>query len=522
MNETGARQEDRADAVRRAMHFTFWQYREHAWGKDEILPVSGGSWNSRNGFGATIVDGATTLAVMGLWEELKLSVDFIVKELDFEKPEGLVDPFETTIRYLGGLVSLVQMVDARLIPATVISFEKRQKILDQAERLGQKLLPAYDTATGLPFPRVDFARGVGQGDPPEVYESNPEKPRYENPAIGLARAGSNILENCVLSELTDEWGYCGKATLAWIPLVYSKWLVDAPGLIDAPIDITTGEPVARQKHWDAGHDSYYEYLIKAALLRPHSPNSKMYSKKWLQAADALRHNLSSRASPSADHAVSHLYMGKLDGPWFINEQSHLACFAPGNLLLGGRHYNRKDLIILGQALLEGCRHSYTATPTGIGPETWSWIPASPYRNGSFSPSSERQALELNDHGFWTADPSYKLRPEYVESLFYAFRITGEARYREWAWEAFLAIERHCKTKYGYAGLKDVMVVSKHPDEREDGVDPNWSKSETESFWVAETLKYLYLIFDDVSTGSLDDWVYSTEGHLFKRPQSRLG
>ena len=67
-----------------------------------------------------------------------------------------------------------------------------------------------------------------------------------------------------------------------------------------------------------------------------------------------------------------------------------------------------------------------------------------------------------------------------------------------------------------------MVVSKHPDEREDGVDPNWSKSETESFWVAETLKYLYLIFDDVSTGSLDDWVYSTEGHLFKRPQSRLG
>jgi mannosyl-oligosaccharide alpha-1,2-mannosidase len=512
-NETGARDEERSDAVRRAMHYTFWKYKEHAWGNDEILPVSGGAWNSRNGWGASVVDGSSTLAIMGLWEELSLSVDFIVEELDFSKPIGLVDPFETTIRYLGGLVSLVELVDAKVIPHNVISWEKRKKILEKAALLGTKLLPAYDTSTGMPWPRVDFARGVGQGDPPEVYEENPDKPRYDNPAIGLARAGSSILENCVLSQLTDDWEYCSKATLAWMPLVYSKWLVDAPGLIDAPIDISTGEPVARQKHWDAGHDSYYEYLIKAALLRPHSPNSKAYSNKWLQAADALRHNLSSRAAPSAEYPGSHLYMGKLESPWFLNEQSHLACFAPGNLLLGGRHLNRKDLIKLGLALLDGCRHSYNATPTGIGPESWSWIPASPYRNGSFAPTSERQLAEHSEYGFWTSDPGYRLRPEYVESLFYAWRVTADEKYREWAWDAFQAMEKHCKTAFGYAGLKDVMVT-------ESG-EGNW-RDESESFWVAETLKYLYLIFDDVRVGSLDDWVYSTEGHLFKRPSSRLG
>jgi mannosyl-oligosaccharide alpha-1,2-mannosidase len=518
VNDTGKAQPERAEAVRKAAYFTFWQYRKHAWGNDEILPVTGEPWNSRNAWGATIVDGSTTLAVMGLWDELKECINFIVDDLDFSKTgdDGLVDPFETTIRYLGGLVSLVEMADAKLIPNTVMSFDNRQKILGKAELLAKKLLPAYDTPTGMPYPRVDFVRGAGKADPPDVYELHPEKPRYQNPSIGLARAGSNILENCVLSELTDEWEYCSKATLAWMPLVYSKWLVDAPGLLDAPVDIMTGEPVARQKHWDAGHDSYYEYLIKAVLLRPHSPNSKTYSKKWLQAADALRHNLSSRAEPSQNLAMSHLYMGKLEGQWFLNEQSHLACFAPGNLMLGGRHFNRKDLIVLGQALLEGCRHSYTMTPSRIGPESWSWKPAAPYRSGTFMPTTERQLQEQSEYGLWTVDPSYRLRPEYVESLFYAFRVTGEERYRDWAWEVFKAIEKHCKTDFGYAGLKDVTVDG-HVNAKQ-----NWLTSETESFWLAETLKYLWLIFEDVSTGSLDDWVYSTEGHLFKRPHSKHG
>jgi mannosyl-oligosaccharide alpha-1,2-mannosidase len=210
-------------------------------------------------------------------------------------------------------------------------------------------------------------------------------------------------------------------------------------------------------------------------------------------------------------------MGKINGPWYLNEQSHLACFVSGNLLLGGRHLNRKDLLVLGQALLEGCRHSYSATPTGVGPESWSWVPASPYRNGTFAPATERQIAEYNEYGFWTANPEYKLRPEYVESLFYAYRVTGERRYRDWAWEAFQAMEKHCKTEYGYAGLKDVMVLPKTKGAGgEKDRSANWVDA-SESFWAAETLKYLFLIFDDVSVGSLDDWVYSTEGHLFRRP-----
>lgn len=515
-NETGKADEEKRDAVKKAMHHTFWAYKKKAWGHDEILPVTGAFSDTRNGWGATIIDGSTTLAMMGMWEELALCVDFVIEEVDFKHPEGLVDPFETTIRYLGALVSLIEMSDAKIIPAAVISPVKRKQLLKKTEVLAKLLLPAYDSSTGMPFPRVDFAKKLGIPDPPEVYEKDPSKPRRAHPAIGPARAGSNILENCVLSKLTDNWEYCAKSTLAWMPLVFSRWFVEAPGLVDSPIDIMTGEPVGREKHWDAGHDSYYEYLLKAALLLPHSPNSKTYSKRWIQASEALRHNLSSRAVPSPDHPVSHLYMGKTNGPWFLNEQSHLACFAPGNLLLGGKHLNRKDLIVLGQALLEGCRHSYSATPTGIGPESWSWTPASPYRNGSFTPTSTRQRSEFADYGFWVSNSKYKLRPEYIESLFYAFRVTGELRYREWAWEAFEAMEKHCKTEFGYAGLKDVMVLPKTAGaggKKEYG----WLDVGIESFWHAETLKYFYLIFDDASAGNLDDWVYSTEGHLFRRP-----
>jgi mannosyl-oligosaccharide alpha-1,2-mannosidase len=569
-NGTGKAEEVRKERVRKAMQHTYWGYRKQAWGHDDILPVSGGSWDSRNGWGAFIVDTSTTLAMMGMWDELTLSVDFIIENIDFRNPEGLVDPFETTIRYLGALVSLVELVDAKVIPEKVIPTVKRKQLLRKTELLAHNLLPAYDSPTGMPWPRVDFAQHIGVPDPPSVYLENPDKTRYKRPAIGPARIGSNILENCVLSKLTDNWEYCAKATQSWTHLVWNKWIVDAPGLLDSPIDIFTSEPVGRQKQWDAGHDSYYEYLIKAALLLPHSPNAKTYSNRWINAAEALRHNLSSRAEPSSNHLVSHLYMGKINGPWFLNEQSHLACFAPGNLLLGGRHLHRDDLIVLGKALLEGCRNTYATTAASIGPESWSWSPASPYRNGTFTPTSARQKAEFKEHGLWVSDPKFRLRPEYVESLFYAWRVTGEKRYRDWAWEAFESVEKWCKTEFGFAGLRDVMHI--HPDHPilsgkiiEDNANPDAKSTkdnkkaksatkpngeqpvkreigpapeteaklksgeerskqehpiwldESESFWGAETLKYLWLTFEDVGVGSLDQWIFSTEGHMFRRP-----
>jgi mannosyl-oligosaccharide alpha-1,2-mannosidase len=477
--------------VKEAMEHTFRGYRNRAWGSDDVKPDSGGPRNSRNKWGAFIVDSSTTLALMGMWEELAEELDFIVTKIEFRSPVGLVDPFETTIRYLGGLVSLVELGDSGVIPAKVFTSTRRKGVLQKATILADHLLLAFDPRSGLPWPRVDFSTGEVSAD---------------EATIGPARAGSNFLENCVLSKLTGNSEYCARATRSWAPLVRSKYVEEIPGLVDGRIDVATGDPLGTERHWDSGHDSYYEYLLKAHLLLPDSPNAAIYKHSWIRAADAVRNNLTTRSAPSAKSVMSHLYMGKWNGPWYLNEMSHLAHFASGNLILGGKYLQRKDLIVMGQALLEGSRHTYAASPLGLAPGVFSWTPSHGSKSGTYEPKTKRQRAEFDQYGFWVADARYRLRPEYVESLFYAFRITGEQRYRDWAWDAFEAMERHCKTRFGYAGIQDVMVGKD---------DVEWIDEE-ESFWAAETLKYLYLIFEDVSVASLDDWIFSTEGHLVKK------
>jgi mannosyl-oligosaccharide alpha-1,2-mannosidase len=162
-NGTGRAEETRAKSVRDAMRYTFWKYKENAWGCDDILPVSGGNSSSRNGWGAFIVDSASTLALMGLWDELAHSLEHILA-IDFTEAKDLVDPFETTIRYLGGLLSIVEMYDVGLIPEDVLHGEARDLILEHAITLAGKLAPAYETPTGMPWPRVDFKTQQGAYD----------------------------------------------------------------------------------------------------------------------------------------------------------------------------------------------------------------------------------------------------------------------------------------------------------------------------------------------------------------------
>ncbi|KAF2002197.1 glycoside hydrolase family 47 protein [Amniculicola lignicola CBS 123094] len=497
---------EKATAVRDAMKYTFWKYRQSAWGYDDVRPVSGEGANSRNGWGAFIVDSSTTLALMGLYDELALCVQHIIA-IDFTKTEDLVDPFETTIRYLGGLVSLVDLADAGLVPENIINAEARGLILQQAVTLANSLGPAYDTPTGMPYPRVNFNTSEGVPDPPSVYIEHPERPRYDNPVIGPARTGSSILEARTLTRLTGDPIYAKNATMAWAPMVWNKWITPWKGMVDAPIDIVTGQPVGRQRHWDSGHDSYYEYLVKMTLLSPPAdPYMKDYKSRFLDAATSLRTHLASRSAPAPSHTMQHLFIGRQDAQWFLNKQSHLACFAPGTLLLASKHYLEPDLHTFALALLEACHHTYTSTPSKIGPEAWSWVPKFGYDDPIYLPSTNRQKKEWETSGFWSTDAAYKGRPEYLESLFYAWRITGEQRYRDWAWEAFQALETHCKAPFGYAGLSDVY--------RPNGPGAGWV-DEQESYWASETLKYAYLVFAAKEVASLDRWVFSTEGHLFR-------
>jgi hypothetical protein len=115
---------------------------------------------------------------------------------------------------------------------------------------------------------------------------------------------------------------------------------------------------------------------------------------------------------------------------------------------------------------------------------------------------------INASGYRIEGPEFILRPEVVESYYYGLVFTGNEKYREWAWEAFQAMDKYCKVESGgYMGLADVNDAS---DERV-GLD------HMESFWLGETLKYFYLIFEygeghKVSVKPEDGWIFTTEAH----------
>ena len=102
---------------------------------------------------------------------------------------------------------------------------------------------------------------------------------------------------------------------------------------------------------------------------------------------------------------------------FVNSSQHLTCFDGGNFLLGGSVLNRQDYIDFGLALVNGCHDLYNSTLTRIGPETFSW--------NTTGVDSINEAF-YNANGFYITDAIYDLRPEVIESFYYAYRITGKA------------------------------------------------------------------------------------------------
>jgi len=137
---------------------------------------------------------------------------------------------------------------------------------------------------------------------------------------------------------------------------------------------------------------------------------------------------------------------------------------------------------IGEGITNTCHEAFDRADTKLAPEAF-----------RFSDSSEARAIKATER-------YYILRPETFESYFYLWRLTHDQKYREWGWEAVQALERHCRSEGGYSGLKNVYSA----DGAKDDVQ--------QSFFLAETLKYLYLLFSDDDLISLDEWVFNTEAH----------
>lgn len=184
-----------------------------------------------------------------------------------------------------------------------------------------------------------------------------------------------------------------------------------------------------------------------------------------------------------------LYLAEMKYDRLETKMDHLACFAGGMFALGSLTFedesSRQLHLDIAKGLTKTCHESYNRTATGIGPESF-----------RFTDNVEARATRTNEK-------YYILRPEVVESYFYLWRSTGDQMYRDWAWQVVLALEKHCRVDGGFTGLRDVYNAS-----------PNAPKDDVQqSFFFAELLKYLYLIFSDDQLIPLDKWVFNTEAHM---------
>ncbi|KAG6919821.1 hypothetical protein DXG01_000326 [Tephrocybe rancida] len=402
-----------------------------------------------------------------------------ISKVDFStsKTADTVSVFETTIRYLGGMLSAYELSNGAY-PA----------LLEKATQLADKMAHAWVGENDIPYGHLDFATNA-----PTLDTSN------------IAEAGTLTLEWATLSKHTKNDKYRLLAEKAARRIATQP--APLPGLPAQGIDPKTGTPVGGYVTWGGGSDSYFEYLIKYARLN--SDADPLYTDTWRVAVDSSIKTLLKAISSQTSTIGNHVYLADYDSDKKIRHvSSHLACFHGGNWLFGGQLLNNQTIINIGLQLVDACWNTYASTATGIGPEAFAFVSDDGGYTGSKDPITDEQEWFNLEHGFYITAADYILRPEVLESNFYAWRITGNTKYLTNAESAIKAFDRYLSVNGAYSGIWD---VNNRDSERIDDM---------ESFWFAEVLKYLYLTFDDPTHISLDEYVFNTEAHPFKLPSPK--
>ncbi|KOS47904.1 hypothetical protein ACN38_g1160 [Penicillium nordicum] len=466
----------KADAVKEAFQHAWNGYVEHAFPHDELHPVSNGYGDSRNGWGASAVDALSTAIVMGNKDAVQKILDHI-ETIDFSKTKDEVSLFETTIRYLAGMLSGYDLLKDPATKNLAVKPTQVDALLTQSKKLGDVLKFAFDTPSGVPYNNININSKGNDG----------------SGTNGLAVTGTLVLEWTRLSDLTgdDEYAKISQKAQSYLLKPQPSSGEPFPGLVGSNINISNGHFTDGAVSWNGGDDSFYEYLIKMYVYDPKRFAS--YKDRWVLAAESTIKHLQSHPAPRPEVTwLASYYNGQYD----LSSQ-HLTCFDGGNFILGGTVLDRPDFIDFGLKLVDGCEATYNQTLTGIGPESWGWDPKK-------VPSDQKDFYEKA--GFYITNGAYDLRPEVIESFYYAYRVTGNEIYRDWVWNSFKAINATCRTGSGFAAVSNVNTA-----------DGGSKFDNEESFLFAEVMKYAYLVHAEdapwqVQKGQKNAYVFNTEAH----------
>ncbi|CDO92206.1 unnamed protein product [Kluyveromyces dobzhanskii CBS 2104] len=492
-------------------------YRSNGWGYDVYGPISKKGKNmGRSGdpLGWIIVDSVDTMMIMHnkttdeahreqFSKEINLAEVWIRDTLNYNI-DSEVNLFETTIRMLGGLLSAYYCSETYLIGNSTV-------YLDKAIDLADRLVPTFlQSPTGIPYSSVNLASG-------EAIKNH-----VDNGASSTAEFTTLQMEFKYLSYVTGNSTYWKLSERVYEPLYKNNNLLGPhhQGLIPIFTNPDTGVFQGSVIRFGSRGDSFYEYLLKQYLLT----GEKIYRNLYYKSMSSMQKHLLRQSNGK----LRLMYIGEkdygLNGPT-SSKFDHLVCFMGGLLAMGatgGTPYselasdsewtaNHKSEWKVAEGLTRTCYEMYNQIPSGLSPEIVVFNSNYPVAEESWwkSKSEDYFVKPLDAHNIQ--------RPETVESLMFMYHLSGNEQYRNWGLKIFNSFVENTKVikvadsgeeKIAYTSLRNVLKV------------PTRKADNLESFWLAETLKYLYLLFDD--DVDLSKIVFNTEAHPFPVfDQSRL-
>lgn len=273
-----------------------------------------------------------------------------------------------------------------------------------------------------------------------------------------AEIGTLLIEFGTLSKMTGNAVYYEKAKRAVVELYKRRSKI---GLVGSAINVETGQWIDFTSDVSGGIDSYYEYLLKSWLLFGDRDCEHM----WKESVRALNKYV-------ADESTGGLWYGYVDMNTGKRLEQHfgaLEAYFAGALALSGDLKRARKLQESSYKMWQ---------QFGLEPD------------------------EIDYKNMKVVDAAYPLRPEIIESAFYLYHFTGDSRYRQMGRTFFDSLEKYCRTDSGYSAISNVETKTK--------------SNEMPSFFLAETLKYLYLLFSPRDMVDLHTTVFNTEAHPIRR------
>lgn len=476
--------------------------------EDGVAPGEGG--REGPGISVTLLDSLGTLWLANLTDRYNAALTYIRDSLSFDVPMT-ISHFEATIRLVGGLLSAFEL-----------SGEKHAFLLSKAKDLADRLLEAYNTSSGIPDIYVHLQLG------------NHSNPLWRRTSAVLSELGTSALEFRTLSYHTKDNKYADA-----VNRVNGVVAGIAPPNALCSVFLDTNQMAFTGEHVTLGAmgDSYYEYLLKQYVHSGHEDLPALA--RFLRVASSVGKDMMWEFEIEGEPRA---FVCELRNREDIPIMDHLACFVGGWFALAYEHVPWEDAALmrevarvhnidlssmkdkvwkLAHGVTRTCVDAYHLKDSSLGPELFAlrWRDFSTMRvHHRFQPYLLRPELLESIYLLWRAHKTYEAKQGSGKAALHG---TTSRDWEERAWDVFVAVQSSCLTKHGYSGVVDVSAPTPSDVKLTDHMP---------SYWIAETLKYLLLIFSDepeercppspspclLAPGtSLDlsgSWVLNTEAH----------